>query len=295
VRTRLSAHEYPREIAFIDELPLTTTGKIIRRELRARGAGFAVAARLAFEARLALEARLAVLPALAVEARLAVARLAVEPALAALGARRAFGARRARRPDAPGLVRATEAASPAASRSGVASRAAVGPAPAGAIIAGAGRDDGDAAARPRSGPLRHGRRSVGGVSRGFRLGGRVPARTPPRLASAAFVLGGHAFRRVASPARAADGFDRRLRPRSPRAVRRGRFGFRLRAARGLRHGRVVSRRCGRGSGVGTFPQAEPRRRPRARRRSAGASPRAGSSLGCRLDRFGGRLRARAAR
>ena len=37
VRTRLSAHEYPREIAFVDELPLTTTGKVIRRLLRARG------------------------------------------------------------------------------------------------------------------------------------------------------------------------------------------------------------------------------------------------------------------
>ena len=37
VRERLSAHEYPREIAFVDALPLTTTGKIIRRELRARG------------------------------------------------------------------------------------------------------------------------------------------------------------------------------------------------------------------------------------------------------------------
>jgi acetyl-CoA synthetase len=36
VRTRLSAHEYPREIAFIDELPMTTTGKVIRRLLRAR-------------------------------------------------------------------------------------------------------------------------------------------------------------------------------------------------------------------------------------------------------------------
>jgi acetyl-CoA synthetase len=34
VRTRLSAHEYPREIAFIRELPMTTTGKIIRRKLR---------------------------------------------------------------------------------------------------------------------------------------------------------------------------------------------------------------------------------------------------------------------
>ncbi|MCP8940482.1 AMP-binding protein [Alsobacter sp. SYSU M60028] len=36
VRARLSAHEYPREIEFVPELPLTTTGKIIRRELRDR-------------------------------------------------------------------------------------------------------------------------------------------------------------------------------------------------------------------------------------------------------------------
>jgi acetyl-CoA synthetase len=35
VRQRLSAHEYPREISFVDRLPLTTTGKIIRRILRA--------------------------------------------------------------------------------------------------------------------------------------------------------------------------------------------------------------------------------------------------------------------
>lgn len=34
VRTRLSAHEYPREVAFVTDLPLTTTGKIIRRLLR---------------------------------------------------------------------------------------------------------------------------------------------------------------------------------------------------------------------------------------------------------------------
>jgi acetyl-CoA synthetase len=34
VRERLSAHEYPREIAFRADLPLTTTGKIIRRVLR---------------------------------------------------------------------------------------------------------------------------------------------------------------------------------------------------------------------------------------------------------------------
>ncbi len=37
VKERLSAHEYPREIAFEDALPLTTTGKVIRRILRDRG------------------------------------------------------------------------------------------------------------------------------------------------------------------------------------------------------------------------------------------------------------------
>jgi len=36
VRERLAAHEYPRSIAFVQELPMTTTGKIIRRELRRR-------------------------------------------------------------------------------------------------------------------------------------------------------------------------------------------------------------------------------------------------------------------
>ena len=36
VKRRLSAHEYPREIDFLDALPLTTTGKVIRRELRER-------------------------------------------------------------------------------------------------------------------------------------------------------------------------------------------------------------------------------------------------------------------
>ena len=34
VREKLSAHEYPREIAFVDEMPLTTSGKIIRRHFR---------------------------------------------------------------------------------------------------------------------------------------------------------------------------------------------------------------------------------------------------------------------
>ncbi|MES1154846.1 MAG: AMP-dependent synthetase, partial [Pseudorhodoplanes sp.] len=37
VKTRLAAHEYPREIAFIDQMPMTTTGKIIRRLLREPG------------------------------------------------------------------------------------------------------------------------------------------------------------------------------------------------------------------------------------------------------------------
>jgi acetyl-CoA synthetase len=36
VKIRLAAHEYPREIEFVDALPMTTTGKVIRRELRAR-------------------------------------------------------------------------------------------------------------------------------------------------------------------------------------------------------------------------------------------------------------------
>ena len=34
VRSRLAAHEYPRIVEFRDSLPLTPTGKIIRRELR---------------------------------------------------------------------------------------------------------------------------------------------------------------------------------------------------------------------------------------------------------------------
>jgi acetyl-CoA synthetase len=36
VRTRLAAHEYPREIRFVDALPMTPTGKVMRKELRAR-------------------------------------------------------------------------------------------------------------------------------------------------------------------------------------------------------------------------------------------------------------------
>lgn len=34
VKSRLAAHEYPRVVRFIDEMPMTTTGKIIRGELR---------------------------------------------------------------------------------------------------------------------------------------------------------------------------------------------------------------------------------------------------------------------
>jgi len=34
VRQKLAAHEYPREIEFVNELPMTATGKIIRKKLR---------------------------------------------------------------------------------------------------------------------------------------------------------------------------------------------------------------------------------------------------------------------
>ena len=36
VRGRLAKHEVPRFIEFVDALPMTTTGKIMRRELRDR-------------------------------------------------------------------------------------------------------------------------------------------------------------------------------------------------------------------------------------------------------------------
>jgi acetyl-CoA synthetase len=36
VRGRLAPYEYPREIEFIDALPMTTTGKVQRKELRRR-------------------------------------------------------------------------------------------------------------------------------------------------------------------------------------------------------------------------------------------------------------------
>lgn len=38
VRERLAAHEVPRHIAILDELPQTTTGKTLRRTLRERAA-----------------------------------------------------------------------------------------------------------------------------------------------------------------------------------------------------------------------------------------------------------------
>ena len=34
VKTRLAKHIYPREISFLDELPMTVTGKVIRKKLR---------------------------------------------------------------------------------------------------------------------------------------------------------------------------------------------------------------------------------------------------------------------
>jgi acetyl-CoA synthetase len=35
VKVRLAAHEYPREIEFVNELPMTATGKIMRKDLKA--------------------------------------------------------------------------------------------------------------------------------------------------------------------------------------------------------------------------------------------------------------------
>jgi acetyl-CoA synthetase len=37
VKVKLAAHEYPRHVAFTETLPMTATGKVLRRELRARG------------------------------------------------------------------------------------------------------------------------------------------------------------------------------------------------------------------------------------------------------------------
>ncbi len=39
VKARLASYSYPREIAFLDALPMTVTGKVIRKELKARATG----------------------------------------------------------------------------------------------------------------------------------------------------------------------------------------------------------------------------------------------------------------
>ena len=35
-KERMAAYKYPRQIEFLDEVPKTVTGKVLRRELRAR-------------------------------------------------------------------------------------------------------------------------------------------------------------------------------------------------------------------------------------------------------------------
>jgi acetyl-CoA synthetase len=37
VKVKLAAHEYPRFVQFAESLPMTATGKVLRRDLRARG------------------------------------------------------------------------------------------------------------------------------------------------------------------------------------------------------------------------------------------------------------------
>jgi acetyl-CoA synthetase len=37
VKVQLAAHEYPRHVQFVESLPMTATGKVLRRELRALG------------------------------------------------------------------------------------------------------------------------------------------------------------------------------------------------------------------------------------------------------------------
>jgi fatty-acyl-CoA synthase len=39
VREHLARYKIPREVAFVDELPRNTTGKVLKRELREREAG----------------------------------------------------------------------------------------------------------------------------------------------------------------------------------------------------------------------------------------------------------------
>jgi acetyl-CoA synthetase len=51
VRDRLARHEYPRLIEFVDALPLTATGKVMRRELRQREADRAASQNPAVEVR----------------------------------------------------------------------------------------------------------------------------------------------------------------------------------------------------------------------------------------------------
>ena len=37
VKVKLAAHEYPRVVQFAETLPMTATGKVLRRELRKLG------------------------------------------------------------------------------------------------------------------------------------------------------------------------------------------------------------------------------------------------------------------
>ena len=36
-KERMAAYKYPRQVEFLDEIPKTVTGKLLRRELRGRG------------------------------------------------------------------------------------------------------------------------------------------------------------------------------------------------------------------------------------------------------------------
>jgi acetyl-CoA synthetase len=38
VKARLAKYSYPREITFLEALPMTVTGKVIRKDLKARAA-----------------------------------------------------------------------------------------------------------------------------------------------------------------------------------------------------------------------------------------------------------------
>ncbi|MBI2141929.1 acetate--CoA ligase, partial [Candidatus Woesearchaeota archaeon] len=42
IKKKLAGHAYPREIAFVDSLPKTRSGKIMRRVLKARELGLPV-------------------------------------------------------------------------------------------------------------------------------------------------------------------------------------------------------------------------------------------------------------